>query len=140
MMFEHFAINVDKPKQMAEWYVKNLNMSIAKSMDEAPYTHFLADDTGRLAMEIYSNEKAEVPDYEKVQPLTFHMAFASENAEKMKNKLVEEGATVFEELKPNEGTHLVMLRDPYGVPLQICQRAESFAINKDKLKNFVNSL
>ena len=139
-MFEHFAINVNKPKQMAEWYVKNLNMSITKSMEEAPYTHFLADSTGRLAMEIYSNENAEIPDYQNEHPLTFHMAFASENAEKMKNKLEGEGATVFEELKPNEGTHLVMLRDPFGVPLQICQRAENFAIDKDKLKNFVDSL
>jgi len=139
-MFEHFAINVAWPKKMAEWYVKNFNMEIRKSMDESPYTHFLADYTGRLAMEIYANENAEIPDYQKQHPLRFHIAFASDNAEQMKNKLVEQGATVFEELKPNEGTHLVMLRDPFGVPLQICQRSDNFALNKEQLKNFVNSL
>lgn len=140
MMFEHFAINVANPQQMAEWYVKNLNMEICKSMVEAPYTHFLADHTGRLVMEIYANENAEIPDYQKEHPLRFHMAFASENAEQMKNKLVNEGATVFEELKPNEGTQLVMLRDPFGVPLQICQRSDNFALNKEKIKSFANSL
>jgi catechol 2,3-dioxygenase-like lactoylglutathione lyase family enzyme len=126
MMFEHFAINVEKPKQMAEWYVRNLNMEIAKAMEQSPYTHFLADYTGRLVMEIYTNEKAEIPDYQKEHPLRFHMAFASGNAEHMKNELVKAGATVFEELKPKEGTHLVMLRDPFGVPLQICQRSENY--------------
>ncbi|MEF8985103.1 MAG: hypothetical protein V5A51_10980, partial [Bacteroidales bacterium] len=64
MMFEHFAINVEKPKQMAKWYVKNLNMEICRSMDESPYTQFLADYTGRLVMEIYANENAEIPDYQ----------------------------------------------------------------------------
>jgi predicted enzyme related to lactoylglutathione lyase len=140
MMFEHFAINVEKPQQMAEWYVKNLNMEICKAMTESPYTHFLADYTGRLVMEIYANSNAEIPDYQKEHPLRFHFAFASENAEKMKNKLVKAGATIFEELKPNEGTHLVMLRDPFGVPLQICQRSENFAIDTDKLKNFMDTL
>lgn len=139
-MFEHFAINVEKPKQMAKWYVKNLNMEICRSMDESPYTQFLADYTGRLVMEIYANANAEIPDYQKEHPLKFHMAFASDNAEQTKNKLLEQGATVFEELKPNEGTHLVMLRDPFGVPLQICQRSDNFALNKEQLKNFVDSL
>ena len=139
-MFEHFAINVEKPKEMAEWYVKNLHMEIRKSMTESPFTHFLGDDTGRLVMEIYANENAEIPDYEDQHPLRFHIAFASDDAEKMKNELLTAGAILFEEERGDDGSHLVMLRDPFGIPLQICQRTNSFALNKEKVKKMAEGL
>jgi catechol-2,3-dioxygenase len=140
MIFEHFALNVANPVKMAKWYANNLNMEICKSIAEYPFTHFLADHSGRLVMELYSNENAEIIDYQKVHPLQFHIAFASENAEQLKNILVNNGATVFEEHKPSNGTHLVMLRDPFGVALQICQRADTFALNIEKVKKYANSL
>jgi hypothetical protein len=122
MVFEHFALNVENPIEVANWYVINLEMKIVKGSVQPPFAHFLADKTGRLAIEIYRNESAEILDLKSKHPLEFHFAFMVKNAEEIKNKLLSAGAKFVEELKPEDGSHLVMLRDPFGVPLQLCQR------------------
>nr|WP_276169038.1 hypothetical protein [Zobellia alginiliquefaciens] len=53
------------------------------------------------------------------------MAFVSDDAKLDKERLIREGASLVEEVK-REGVHLVMLRDPWGMPLQLCQRANKF--------------
>jgi len=123
MIFEHFALNVDQPVEMVDWYVEHCNMEIVRSMDEAPYTHFLADESGRVVLEVYKNKKAEILDFEHQHPLEFHFALKVDDAEEEKNRLIEAGATLFEDLKLDDGSHLVMLRDPFGIPLQLCERA-----------------
>lgn len=122
MVFEHFALNVEQPIEVAKWYVDNLEMKIAKGSIEPPYAHFLADKTGRLVLEIYKNESADIIDLKSKHPLEFHFAFMVKNAEETKNRLLSLGATFVEELKPKDGSHLVMLRDPFGIPLQLCER------------------
>ncbi len=122
MIFEHFALNIEKPIEVAKWYVDNLEMKIAKGSNEPPYAHFLADKTGRLVIEIYKNESAEMIDLKLKHPLEFHFAFMVKNAEEVKNRLLSAGANFVEELKPEDGSHLVMLRDPFGIPLQLCER------------------
>jgi glyoxylase I family protein len=123
MKFEHFGINVPDAAAMAAWYVKYLNMQIVRSIQEPPHTHFLADATGRVTIEIYTNPIAPVPDYAEQHPLVFHFAFAVENAVIARDALVAAGATVVTDQKLDDGTHLVMLRDPWGMALQLCQRA-----------------
>ena len=54
MKFEHFAINVPDARAQAAWWVQNLGLTVARKREDAPYTHFLADDTGRTIVELYS--------------------------------------------------------------------------------------
>ena len=122
MVFEHFALNVKNPIETAKWYVDNCEMKIVRGSTEPPYAHFIADKTGRLAIEIYKNENAEIIDLKSKHPLEFHFALMVKNAEEIKNKLLNVGATFEEELHLEDGSHLVMLRDPFGIPLQLCQR------------------
>ena len=122
MIFEHFALNVLNPVEMADWYVKNLEMKIVRSVNEAPFARFLADKTGRVVLELYSNNSVKIPEYKNNHPLEFHFAFMVEDATSLKDKLLNAGATLEEELKPDDGSHLVMLRDPFGIPLQLCKR------------------
>lgn len=126
MIFEHFALNVNKPVEMADWYVNNCEMKIVKSLTESPFTHFLADKSGRVVLEIYQNNSAEIPDYSKRHPLIFHFALAVDDVNKVKDKLLQAGASFFEEVNLNDGSHLIMLRDPFGIPLQLCKRANPF--------------
>jgi catechol 2,3-dioxygenase-like lactoylglutathione lyase family enzyme len=126
MRFEHFALNVSEPNKMADWYVSHCRMRVVRSTAEAPFTHFLADEGGRVVLEIYRNPKASVPDYAGRHPLEFHFALAVSDAEAVKERLIEAGAVLVEEVKPADGSHLVMLRDPFGVPLQLCQRSQPF--------------
>ena len=55
MKFEHFALNVPDARASAQWYVAHMGMRIARTRQDAPYTSFLADDTGRVILEVYSN-------------------------------------------------------------------------------------
>jgi glyoxylase I family protein len=128
MKFEHFALNVTDPRAMGRWYVENLGFTIARARDEAPYTHFLADETGRVFIELYSNPLASVPDYASQHPLCFHLAVVAADASKERLRLEQVGATLFLEEPLPDGTLLIMMRDPWGVPLQLCQRAKPFPI------------
>lgn len=126
MKFEHFALNVPDARAMSRWYVENVGFKILRQRDEAPYTHFLADDAGRVVVELYSNPKAVIPDYAASHPLTFHFAVYTPDARAERLRLEKAGATLFIEDPLPDGSLLIMLRDPWGVPLQLCQRAQPF--------------
>ena len=123
MKFEHFALNVPDATAMAAWYVEHLNMNIVRAIQGAPHTHFLADATGRVVMEIYTNPAAPIPDYANQDPLCLHVAFAVEDAAATRDMLIASGATLVVNQTLDDDSLLVMLRDPWGVALQLCQRA-----------------
>ncbi len=125
MKLEHVAINVADPLSMTDWYVKNLGMTIVKAMDKAPFTHFLADDSGNVMIEIYNNPSDQVPDYGNMHPLLLHLAFVSDDPDTDRSRLENVGATFVEEVRPKEGAHLVMMRDPWGLAVQLCKRGKS---------------
>jgi len=128
MKFEHYAINVEDPVGVAKWYVDHCDMTVALSKLEPPYMHFLADKTGRVVVELYCNRAAKVPEYGSMDPLEYHLAFAVEDAGAEMKRLMDAGATFVVEVNPEEGTRLIMLRDPFGMSLQLCQRANPFTI------------
>lgn len=123
MEFEHFALNVSDPVIMASWYVEHCGMRVVRSMEQAPYAHFLADEGGRVVMEIYSNPTAPIPDYWTQHPLCFHVAFTEPDLVAVKERLVAAGASLVEENTLDDGSHVIMLRDPWGVPLQLWKRS-----------------
>lgn len=123
MRIEHFAINVSDPVKMKEWYVQHLGLRIVKQEDTAPHTAFLADAEGGVMLEIYKNPPDSVPDYGSMDPLIIHLAFVSEDPTKDKNRLLRAGASLISDEKLEDGSHLVKLRDPWGLPLQLCKRA-----------------
>jgi len=126
MIFEHFAINVDQIDQRVSWYVKHLGLQLVTGQKEPPYMTFLADSSGRVILELYHRPEEEMLDFFQQHPLTFHVAFVSENAEKERFRLEARGASFVEQVLKEDGSHLVMLRDPWGMPLQLCQRAHKF--------------
>jgi catechol 2,3-dioxygenase-like lactoylglutathione lyase family enzyme len=128
MKFEHFALNVPAPQEQAAWYVAHLGFTIARRRADAPFTHFLADETGRVVMELYSNPKAAIPEYAWQHPLVFHVAVATPDAKGERARLERAGATLFLEEPQPDGSLLIMLRDPWGVALQLCQRTTPFPL------------
>src|SRR5690606_35151679 len=110
------------PIAMADWYVKQLGMTIARKMDGGPNTHFLADTSGQVMLEIYNNPPDEVPPYADMNPLLVHLAFVCENPEEKRAELEKAGATFAEEVRIKDGSHLVMMRDPWGLAIQLCKR------------------
>lgn len=122
MRIEHIAFNVAEPVKMAAWYVQHLGMQVARSIEDAPYTHFLADAGGSMMIEIYSNPVDQVPSYALMNSLLLHLAFVSEDPEGKKADLLKAGATFEQEVKLEDGSHLVMMRDPWGLAIQLCKR------------------
>ena len=119
---EHIACNVSDPAGMAAWYVEHLGMQIVRRIAVSPHIHFLADASGRVVIEIYSNTADPVPDYASMHPLRFHLAFATDDPDAARKALVAAGASFVEEQVLPDGSRLLMLRDPWGLPLQLCKR------------------
>lgn len=124
MKIEHIAFNVAHPVEMARWYENNLQLTTASKMEVSPFTHFLADDSGNVMIEIYNNPPDQVPDYAAMNPLICHLAFASDHIDDDKSRLIAAGATLADEVKLSDGTHLAMMRDPWGLAIQLCKRAK----------------
>jgi len=122
MKIEHFALNVKDPVAMAQWYIENLGLEIVRKMDAAPHTHFLGDKSGAVMLEIYNNPADQVPDYKGMDPLLVHLAFVSPDPENDKNRLIEAGAGYVEEVNLPDGSKLIMMRDPWGLAIQLCKR------------------
>lgn len=131
MKIEHFAINVEHPLEVADWYKEYLNFNIVKQEKESPYTTFLADDSGRIMIEIYNNPADQVPDYSEMDPLILHLALVSEDPAEDKKHLIEVGAKEVSDEILDDGSHLVMLRDPWGLSLQLCKRSTPMLKEKE---------
>jgi predicted enzyme related to lactoylglutathione lyase len=58
-----------------------------------------------------------------MHPLVLHLAFESVDADADRARLLAAGATLVEAVLPPDGSKLYMLRDPWGVALQLCRRA-----------------
>ncbi len=126
--FEHFAINVSDPPAVAAWYVQHLAMQVVRRGEAPTHMHFLADRTGRVVVEIYCSAAEPVPDYARQHPQTLHFAFASDELDADRQRLLAAGASSTGDVTVTDaGDRLAMLRDPWGLALQLCQRVTPMA-------------
>ncbi len=132
MKLEHFALNVEDPLRMSAWYEAHLGLRIVRQIVEPPFTTFLADDSGRILIEIYNNPANEVPPYQKMNPLLVHLAFVSANPEEDKIRLLEAGGCLETDQHLEDGSHLVMVRDPWGLAVQLCKRGQPMLAAKEQ--------
>ncbi len=123
MKIEHLALNVSDPLNMARWYVEHLGFTVKRRMMDSPFAHFIADESGTVMLEIYGNAGAAKLDFPSVEPPALHLAFVSHDVAADVKRLTAAGATIVadvHELPP--GDTFAMLRDPWGVPLQLVKR------------------
>jgi glyoxylase I family protein len=122
MRIEHFAFNVVDPIAIASWYCQHLGFTVKHRFNHPPHTHFLADESNNVMIEIYCNPIEHVPDYFSMDPLIVHLAFMSNNPENDAQRLVAAGAMVVDDVQLKDGSHLKMLKDPWGFSIQLCKR------------------
>jgi glyoxylase I family protein len=122
---EHVAFQVEDPKAVSAWWVKNLGLTIKRTYPDRPWGHFLADDGDAVMVEFYNNPKAAVPDYRAIDPLMLHVAFVVEDVAMVRERLIAGGATPEgdPQTAPN-GDILTMLRDPWGLAVQLVRRQQ----------------
>jgi uncharacterized glyoxalase superfamily protein PhnB len=123
MKLEHFALQVPDPVAMADWYVKHLGATVARSEGEPSHGRFL--NVGRAIFEIYRNPKVSTPDYASVDVLHMHIAFNSDNLVADRDRLVKAGARVVNDVSTTPvGDEIMILRDPWNIPIQFVKRAD----------------
>ncbi|HUI05386.1 MAG TPA: VOC family protein [Verrucomicrobiae bacterium] len=123
MKIEHVAFNVADPVAMAQWYETHLAMRTVRSSGPPTHTRFLADTSGQMMVEIYRHPKASVPDYRNLDPLILHLAFAADDVRATRARLLEAGCVAEGDITTTDGgDELAMLRDPWGLPIQIARR------------------
>jgi glyoxylase I family protein len=123
MNIEHMALNVPDPVRMAAWYVQHLGMRVVRKQEQAPFTHFIADESGRVVLELYHHVKAVIPDYAKLDPLSLHIAFLAADVAGERQRLIAAGATPAGDIVTTEsGDVMTFVRDPWNVTVQLVKR------------------
>ena len=122
MKIEHIALNVEDPAGMVRWHCEHLGMNVASTNGSG---WFVADDAGHTLLEIYNSPAEPVPDYASMNPAVLHLAFASEDVDSDRVRLLDAGCTACgEPSKGSNGDAFAMLRDPWGLALQLVKRAK----------------
>jgi len=116
---------------MAKWFCENLGMKVIRKGPPPANMHFISDAGGNMMLELYNNPPDKVPDYPSMNPLSLHIAFMVDDVKAIRDNLIAAGATIAEDIKVTpSGDELVMLRDPWGVPIQFVKRAEPMMHHK----------
>jgi catechol 2,3-dioxygenase-like lactoylglutathione lyase family enzyme len=122
MKIEHIAFQVAHPAAMADWYVKHLGFCERRSSDEPVVVRFMADVSGGVMLEVYHNPKVPVPDYAAMEPAQMHVAFVCDDLPGTIERLMAAGASLVNGPEILGEDELAMLRDPWGLALQLAKR------------------
>ena len=124
MKIEHVALQVAHPADTADWYCRHLGFIVKRGADAPVPVRFLADASGSVMLELYNNSAAPMPDYTAMDPLLLHIAFVCEDMAATHARLIAAGATaVSGPATAENGDELAMLRDPWGLAIQLAKRA-----------------
>jgi uncharacterized glyoxalase superfamily protein PhnB len=131
---EHTAFQVEDPVAAAAWYVAHLGLTVKRAQAHSPWGQFLADDGNSVMLEFYCNPKIPVPDYRSMDPLTLHIAFVAADVRTERARLLASGATAEGDVQTTDaGDVMAMLRDPWGLALQLAQRRAAM-IREDTIR------
>ena len=98
-------------------------MRVVRTGEAPGNARFLADDEGRSVLEIYAGT-LPLPPYASMDPLVLHVAFAPDDVGATRARLIAAGATPEGEVVVTpSGDQFAMLRDPWGLALQLAGRA-----------------
>lgn len=125
MPLEHIALNLPAAAAATEWYCQHLGLKVIRQQGPPTSARFLADAAGKTMLEFYQHPTVPAPDYRSIHPQSLHLAFSVAEVRSVRTKLIQAGATAEGEIIHNDdGDELAMLRDPWGVPVQLVKRAQ----------------
>lgn len=125
MNLEHIGFNVIDPVAAADWYCKNLGMTIARQFGPPANGRFLADKRGKMMLEFYHNPNVAALDYWNVHPMSLHVALNVDDVAAARECLLKAAGKAEGELTTNDdGDVLAFVRDPWGLTLQLLKRAK----------------
>lgn len=125
LYFEHLAFNLNDSREVAKWFEENLSMKIMRDGKAPTYGMFIADQDANMMLELYQNKDYPVINYDSVSHMSIHLAFMVDNMEAEKEKVLSSGGKVVEDItKTPAGDFVLMMRNPWGLPIQFVKRNE----------------
>jgi glyoxylase I family protein len=125
LRIEHIAFEVPEPVAFAAWYVEHLGCTVVRAYPEEPFAHFVRLPGDGVMLEVYRAASARDSEDAARHPLTLHVAFAVDELETTCEALLAAGAQLSgEPIHTLDGDDLIMLRDPWGLPIQLARRSE----------------
>jgi catechol-2,3-dioxygenase len=118
--FEHVALNVQNPKEVADWYVKYVGLKIVSANKKMI---FVGDPGGHCMFELYNKAEAK-GKYSDLNHAAAHIAFATDDVKGLTAKLVKAGAKQLKETKNPAGDIIIDMLDPWGNMIQFAQRVK----------------
>lgn len=123
---EHVAFNVADSRIRAAWYQSELGLTAKRKGDAPGYGFFLADPGEHMMLEFYQNSDHPMLDLPNVSYMSVHLAFMVTDILAAKEKLLAKGAAVAEDVSTTpSGDHVLMMRDPWGLSIQLAKRVTS---------------
>jgi len=120
---EHVGLAMPDPIAAAAWYGRHLGWQTIRASSGPPYAHFLRSPDGGTVIEFFNDPAVADADLWKVDAMQGHLAFAVDDLESQCERLVSAGAVVDGPTASTPaGDRYVMLRDPWGLPLQLITR------------------
>ena len=125
MKIEPLAFNIPDPRAAADWYAAHLGMRVVRSGPPPKHGRFIADDRGMM-IELYNDPADQYLDLARLGEATFHLAVVSEDIDADSVRLCAAGAQQIGDInRTTKGDRVLFLRDPFGLTLQLVQRAET---------------
>ena len=126
LYIEHFAMNVSDSRAKAKWYGENLHSVIVRDGIAPTYGMFIADAGKNMMFELYQQQEYPVIDFTTLSHMSIHIAFMVDDIQAAKSTLVAAGAKVVDDItKTASGDFVLMLRDPWGLPIQFVKRGNA---------------
>lgn len=123
MNIEHIALNVDDPEAMAAWYGQHLGLRVLRKDGGEARIHFIIDEADQVVLELYLHPDSPLTDFASLHPQQLHIAFAVDDLEGEKQRLLDAGATLDRDTYAlPTGDLLLFLRDPWGLTVQLVKR------------------
>ncbi len=123
MKLDHLALQHPEPEAASAWLCLHFGLTVYRVSTSASRARFLKCPETAVMLEIYRQPDAPVPDYPSMPPAVLHIAFYTEDIPRETARLLAAGATQAGEPGRNSaGDHFLMLRDPWGVPIQLVNR------------------
>jgi catechol 2,3-dioxygenase-like lactoylglutathione lyase family enzyme len=123
---EHVAFNVRDSRAQAAWYRNEIGLHVKRESGAPGYGFFLSDSGHHMMLELYQNSDRPVLDMPTISHMSIHLAFMVDDILAAKKALTAKGATVAEDLSTTpSGDHVLMMRDPWGLSIQLAKRVVS---------------
>jgi glyoxylase I family protein len=128
MKIEHIGLSVSKPISMANWYVEHLGFIIRRQDgNDQKGLAFISDPEQETMLELFDNNVTPPLVSYALSPAAVHIAINSHDPDADMQRLIKAGAVHLEgDPKKATGDVLVLLRDPWGMTIQLAKRAKPF--------------